>query len=155
MQEVASFGRATKLGALALAPLVALSLAAAVAAPVPVAPGEYDLTTQTVLPHLEEALRHATTRSRECVRQPDATRLFPLLLHPAFTGCHLASAPDSDDGLHFVLRCANPQAATGSAVFTVGADNVSAVLELKMGGKNMTLSQRLHGSRVGACSAPQ
>ena len=55
------------------------------------------------------------------------------------------------DGLHFDLHCANPQAASGSAVFEVGSAEVSALLELKMGGKNMTLSQRLHGPRVGPC----
>jgi hypothetical protein len=138
---------------LTLALLAACSLAGAGATPVPVPPGDYDLTTQTILPHLEEALRYATTRTRECLREPDATRLFPLLLHPAFTGCHLASAPDPGDGLHFVLRCANPEAATGSALFDVGSNHLSAVLEIKMGGKNMRLSQRLSGTRSGPCTA--
>ena len=122
-----------------------------VAAPVSIPPGEYDLTAQTVLPHLEEALRYATTRTRECVREPDATRLFPLLLHPAFAGCHLAPVASQGDELRFVLRCVNPEAASGAAVFDISASNLSAVLELKMGGKNMTLSQKLTGTRVGPC----
>ena len=78
--------------------------------------------------------------------------LFPILQHPAFSGCSLAASGETHDGLHFTLQCANPEAASGSAVFESGASYLSAVLQLKMGGKNMTLSQRLYGPRVGPCS---
>lgn len=132
--------------------LVAMSLSGSAATPVVVPAGEYDLTTQTVLPHLEEALRYATTRTRQCLREPDVTIFFPLLQHQAFSGCSLVPSTGINDGLSFTLRCTNPEAASGSAVFEVGATYVSAVLELKMGGKNMTLSQRLYGPRVGPCS---
>ena len=144
----ARLGRARLLPCL----LAAVSLSGHAAAPVAISPGEYDLTAQTVLPHLEEALRYATTRTRQCLREPDATSLFPLLQHQAFSGCSLVPSAQPSDGLRFTLRCANPEAASGSAVFVVGASHVSAVLELKMGGKNMTLSQRLSGPRVGPCA---
>lgn len=131
--------------------LVATCLSVHAREHVAVPPGEYDLTTQTVLPHLEEALRHATTRARQCLRQPAATGVFPLLLHPAFAGCRLVPDGQAGDGLHFSLRCTNREAASGVAVFAVDGDAISAVLEVKMGGKNMTLSQRLQGQRVGPC----
>lgn len=134
--------------------LAALGLAGQAATSVPIPPGEYDLTAQTVLPHLEEALRYATVRTRQCLRAPDATGLFPLLRHPAFTGCTLVPDARAGDGLHFTLHCTNPEAASGAAVFEVGAGHVAAVLDLKMGGKNMTLSQRIHGPRLGACPEP-
>ena len=130
----------------------AMSLSGAGATPVAVPPGEYELTTQTVLPHLEEALRYATTRTRQCLHEPDATNIFPLLRHQAFTGCSLVPNGQARHGLSFSLQCTNPEAATGSAVFEVDASHVAAVLELKMGGKNMTLSQRLYGRRIGSCS---
>ena len=133
--------------------LAAASLCANAATAVAVPSGEYELTTETVLPHLEEALRYATTRTRHCLHAPDATGMFPLLRHQAFAGCELVP-PDAGagDGLHFILQCANPQAASGAALFQVDDRHVSGVLELKMGGKNMTLSQRLRGPRVGPCS---
>jgi hypothetical protein len=138
--------------ALSAALLAATCVCAQAAAPVALAAGEYELTTETVLPHLEEALRYATTRGRQCLQAPDATALFPLLRHPAFAGCGLV--PDAAaDGLHFRLQCANPEAASGSAVFEAGTGRLAAVLQLKMGGKNMTLSQRLHGPRLGPCPA--
>ena len=130
--------------------LAAMSLSGNAATPVAIPPGEYELTTQTVLPHLEEALRYATTRARRCLREPDATSMFPLLRHQTFAGCSLV--PNTvNDGLNFTLQCTNPEAATGSAVFEVSAGYASAVLELKMGGKNLTLAQRLYGPRVGPC----
>ena len=144
----------TRLGSPQLLPslLAAMSFSSNAATPVAVPPGEYDLTTQTVLPHLEEALRYAITHSRECLGEPEATSIFPILKHQAFSGCSLVPSTEVNDGLRFTLQCTNPQAATGSAVFEVGPGSVSAVLEIKMGGKNMTLSQRLYGPRVGPCS---
>ncbi len=130
----------------------AMSLSTSAATPVALASGDYDLTTETVLPHLEEALRYATTRARQCLHEPDATGIFPLLTHQAFTGCKLAPDPQASDGLRFLLQCQNPEAATGSAVFELDAASVAAVLKIKMGGKNMTVSQRIYGRRVGACS---
>lgn len=132
--------------------LAAMSLSGNAATPVVVSPAEYDLTIQTVLPHLEEALRYATTRTRQCLPGPDTTSIFPLLRHQAFSGCSLVPSAEVNDGLRFTLQCTNPEAASGSAGFEVGPSFVSAVLELKMGGKNMTLSQRLYGPRVGPCS---
>jgi hypothetical protein len=131
--------------------LAALSLPANAATPVAIPPGEYDLTTETVLPHLEEPLRYATTRTRQCLRNPDAKSLFPLLQHPGFDGCDLVPGTEVSDGLRFTLRCTHPENATGSAIFEVGASYVSGVLQLKMGGKNMTVSQTLRGARVGPC----
>ena len=132
--------------------LAATCFCADAATPVALPPGEYELTTETVLPHLEEALRYATTRARQCLRAPEASALFPLLRHPAFTGCGLLPDAQADDGLHFTLHCANPDAASGSAVFALEGGRVAAVLALKMGGKNMTLSQRVQGPRVGPCA---
>ena len=135
--------------------LAALSIVAGAPAsaahPVALPSGEYDLTIETVLPHLEEALRYATTHTRQCLQEPEATGFFPLLRHQAFTGCSLAPDAQRDDGLRFTLHCSNPEAASGSALFDADAGSVSAVLAIKMGGKNMTLSQRIHGRRLGAC----
>ena len=130
--------------------LAAMSVSAE-AAVVALTAGEYDLTIETVLPHLEEALRYATIRTHRCLRQPDATSMFPLLRHQAFAGCSLVPDESAGDALRFILQCKNPQAASGSAAFEVGAAYVSALLDVKMGGKNMTLSQRLYGPRVGSC----
>ena len=122
------------------------------ASTVSVEPGLYELTAQTMLPHLEENLRYATTRTRQCLGTQEASALFPLLRHEAFTGCSLVGESSSDDETHFSLRCNNPQAATGAAHFALQPGRFQAVLYVKMGGKNMTLSQRLDAPRLGACT---
>jgi len=122
------------------------------ASTITIEPGLYELTAQTVMPHLEEALRYATTRSRQCLGTQEASALFPLLSHEAFAGCSLVREAPSDADVRFSLRCDNPQAATGAARFTLRPSEFHAVLYVKMGGKNMTLSQRLTAPRLGACT---
>ena len=138
----------SKSGLVAAVGLCGSSLASTVS----VEPGLYELTSQTVMPHLEEALRYATTTSRQCLGTQEASALFPLLSHQAFAGCALVREAASDSEAHFSLRCDNPQAATGAAHFELQSSGFQAVLYVKMGGKNMTLSQRLSAPRLGACA---
>lgn len=128
--------------------------APALASTVSIEPGLYELTAQTVMPHLEESLRYATTRSRQCLGTQEASALFPILRHEAFAGCSLDHDSTSSGEARFTLRCANPQAATGAAHFELQPAGFQAVLHIKMGGKNMTLSQRLTAPRLSACAAP-
>ena len=137
----------------ALGPVaVAAACQPGLASTLTVEPGLYELTAQTVLPHLEESLRYATTRTRHCLGTQEASALFPLLRHEAFAGCSLVHESSTGSEAHFSLRCANPQAATGGAHFTLQPAGFQAVLDIKMGGKNMTLSQRLSAPRLGACT---
>ena len=130
----------------------AVLCASALASPLVLNPGTYELTVETLLPHLEENLRYATTRQRHCLGTEEATTLFPLLSHPAFAGCVLAGGQTVEDRLEYSLECSNPEAASGVAHLTVSPAGVNGVLEVKMGGKNMTLSQRIAGLRLGACA---
>jgi hypothetical protein len=111
-------------------------------------PGRWTLTTQTLLPHLEEALRYATTRDERCLGAPAADTLFPVLRHEAFAGCTLVATGEVNV---FALRCRNAQAASGRATIEVAGAALTAVLEIKMGGKNMTLAQRVTGTLAGRC----
>jgi hypothetical protein len=124
------------------------------ASTVSIEPGLYEVTAETLLPHLEENLRYATTRTRQCLGTQDAAALFPLLGHVAFAGCALVQESPSAAEARFSLRCKNPQAATGAAEFALESGGFHAVLQVKMGGKNMTLSQRLSAPRLGACTGP-
>jgi hypothetical protein len=102
--------------------------------------GAYDITASTEMPHLEENLRYATVRERRCVREPGS--LFPILQHPSLEGCRLAGA---------LLVCTSPDVATGSVRLDEAPGRLRAVLEIKMGGKNMTFAQRVEAVRLGEC----
>jgi hypothetical protein len=125
--------------------------ASALASPLVLNPGTYALVVETVLPHLEENLRYATTHQRRCLGTEDATTLFPILRHQAFTGCTLTGGRAVEGRLEYALVCVNPKAATGTATLTVSPAALTGVIEIKMGGKNMTLSQRIAGARLGTC----
>jgi hypothetical protein len=114
--------------------------------------GRYEVVAQTLLPNLEENLRYATTRSLRCLGNEVATTLFPILLHPAFTGCQLVGQEPGRDELRFTLQCANPEAATGSALLLLDVQRFDGTLDIKMGAKNMTLSQRISGEKKGDCA---
>jgi hypothetical protein len=123
------------------------------ASPLVLTPGSYELTVETLLPHLEENLRYATTQQRLCLGTQEAATLFPILTHAAFTGCALTGGQVIEGRHEYALVCQNPQAASGVAQLSVGPTRVDGVLEIKMGGKSMTLSQRITGLRVGACQS--
>lgn len=114
-------------------------------------PGAYDVTARTEMPNLEENLRYATTRERRCLHTHELASVFSVLQHPSLEGCKLAEQSRRGDAIRYLLVCASPQVATGAAWLDDGADRVAGVLEVKMGGKNMTFAQRVEAVRRGEC----
>ena len=115
----------------------------------------YELTTETLMPHLEVNLRYATTRKRRCLTPEALFTAFPVLDHPALAGCRLVPAPDPDGALSAAeLACEGGRGTTGSALWRPGpGDRLSGRLEVRLGGKNMTFSQQVSARPVGACAA--
>ena len=116
-----------------------------------VRPGLYEITVQTVMPYLEENLRYATTRERRCLRSHELPPVFPVLHHPSLQGCKLGDERRSGDTIRYLLGCKNPQVATGIARVDIAPGRMMGVLEVTMGGKNMTFSQRIEAARQGEC----
>jgi len=131
-----------------------LLCAAAWASGEAVAPGTYEITAQVVMPHLEENLRYATTRERRCLRGHDLASVFPILRHHSLEGCKLGAETRSGGTTRYVLACASPQVATGAARLDAAPGRITGSLEVKMGGKNMTFSQRIDAVRHGDCAPP-
>jgi hypothetical protein len=129
--------------------LVFLLCAAASACAAAIEPGRYAIVARTEMPHLEDALRYATTREERCLRGDEPGSFFPILHHPALQGCALAG-----ERPHYRLVCASPEVATGSARLDESARRIAGVLEVKMGGKNMTFAQRIEAVRQGRCEMP-
>lgn len=114
-------------------------------------PGAYDITARTEMPHLEESLRYAATREHRCLHAHELASVFPVLQHPSLEGCKLAEESRHGDAIRYLLVCASPEVATGAAWLDGGADRVAGLLEVKMGGKNMTFAQRVEAVRRGEC----
>lgn len=114
-------------------------------------PGDYEIVAQTVMPHLEENLRYATVRERRCLQSEGLASLFPVLSHDSLAGCALDRANRQDEAIRYQLVCQRPDVASGSAWIRLSPGRIEGLLEVKMGGKNMTFEQRIRAMRQGEC----
>jgi hypothetical protein len=118
-------------------------------------PGVYEITARTVMPNLEENLRYATTLEQRCLQLDDLASLFPILRHPSLEGCHLDDERRRGSSIRYRLICASPQVASGAARLDAAGERIAGILEVKMGGKNMTFSQRIEAVRQRDCEPTQ
>ena len=118
------------------------------AAPLQAGQQRYEITTTTVLPHLDEMRRQKNVLER-CITDGALAELFPLLDEPAFRGCTITAQGDANKTLQLVCRSVNGAAGTGR----VAADGNGwrGVLMVKMGGKNMTLEHHIRAVALGPC----
>lgn len=138
--------------ALALA-LPAGVLAADADTPVPAA-GRYVLAVQMILPHLDE-MRRITVRDERCLTAGQVAGLFPVFDQPALRGCKLEYPKRGAESTDYVLVCESARVATGTAHIITAEDGaIFGLLEVKMGGKNMTFTQRSVAERLGECPSP-
>lgn len=122
------------------------------ASPIVSNPGDYKITVETIMPNLEENLRYATVHDQKCLNTQDVTTLFPILQHKSFKDCVLVDDKTAaEQGEFFLLTCQNTNSASGTARLFVNPERIYAILKIKMGGKNMTFSQRIRGFRIGEC----
>jgi hypothetical protein len=57
------------------------------------------------------------------------------------------------DTLTFEITCLGRNEAVGLARYTVAPQRFSGVIAMKMGGKNMTMTEHQVGRRIGNCGA--
>jgi len=114
-------------------------------------PGLYEVTSETVMPHLEENLRYATTREKRCLSHQELSFAFPILSHVSLKGCKLDNEYRLEDAVSYLLECEGGHGTTGTARWYLGADQIRGTLEVKLGGKNMTFQQRITAKPLGAC----
>lgn len=115
-------------------------------------PQLYELITETAMPHLEENLRYATTREQRCLEQIELRSAFAILQYAALKDCRLAEESRQEDVVSYALVCKGGQGTSGHATWQLGATQSTGTLNVKLGGKNMTFSQRITARALGACS---
>ena len=111
----------------------------------------YEVTTETGMPHLEENLRYAVTRDKRCLAEQDLSSAFSILSHASLADCKLRQENRRDDTLSYVLDCTGGHGTIGSATWRIGEDVIRGMLNVKLGGKNMTFFQRVTATLVGEC----
>jgi hypothetical protein len=116
-------------------------------------PQLYEIITETTLPHLEENLRYATTREQRCLERSALESAFPILDSAALKDCTLEQHSRQEDAVSYTLVCKGGHGTTGRATWQLTRAHSTGVLNVKLGGKNMTLSQRVTAKALGACAA--
>jgi hypothetical protein len=116
-----------------------------------VPPQIYEVTTETVMPHLEENLRYTTTREKRCLTHLQLAVAFPILEHPALKGCTLGHETRRGETVSYVLLCTGGHGTTGEAIWHIDPSRIRGTLNVKLGGKNMTFSQSVTALPLGAC----
>jgi hypothetical protein len=111
----------------------------------------YEVTIETVMPHLEENLRYTTTHAKNCITLESLATLFPILDHPVLMGCKLGAEARQADSVSYRLVCSGGHGTTGNALWQLGGDQIRGRLDVKLGGKNMTFSQSVTAKPLGPC----
>jgi len=112
----------------------------------------YDLTTEVGMPHLEENLRYTLRHTRECLTDRMLATVFPILEHPALRGCRLRDGARAGTTVSYQLACDGGHGTKGEAVWKFERPVVWGVLHVTLGGKNMTLYQRVTAVPLGRCT---
>jgi len=108
----------------------------------------YELVIETGLPHLGNNLRYTATHERRRLSQEQLFSAFPLLNSSALAGCRLHQASRTREQATYTLVCEEGSEASGTATWRIGERLVRGILHVKLGGKNMTIYQRVSASRL-------
>lgn len=117
------------------------------------APSEYAIEARIDMPHLRDNPSANDTTIVACLEE--AGDVFPVLGNPAFASCSLGSSEQLGRDSLRLLVCSGASGTTDAALLRRGDDEVTGVLTVRMGGKNMTFAQRIRAQRRGACPAAQ
>jgi len=109
-------------------------------------PGLYAIEYRLEMPHLE---RYAVTnRVERCI---DGERLPVISAKQAFTDCALEDRISEPARLRYSLICEGASTARAFAEYKPAPDGFTGRIFVKLGAKNMTLTEVQSGIRLGAC----
>ena len=115
--------------------------------------GIFDINSEVVLPNLEENLRFSGTKENRCVNSHGINDLFSILQHPSLAKCSLYFGKWHGEIIAYTLHCDSSSGTMGSARLHTRGNRILGVLEVKMGGKNMTFSQHITAKRIAGCES--
>ena len=112
--------------------------------------GNYVIDTQILMPNLEENLRYANSTVTRCLSQFVPDDLFPILSHKSLNGCKLIADKQEGHAFYFTLKCTGTNQTQGYALLRSDGAKLSGTVNVQMGGKNMTFSQRIAATETEA-----
>jgi hypothetical protein len=135
----------------ALAGLACASLLRAADA-VTLAPGRYEVSVRLDLPNIVGAA--ASTLRTLCLSAVDRgpqQGLGVLSENNPYSHCPVANVRQEGTTLSFDIVCPGGNAAVASATYHLAREVFDGRISMKLGGKNMTLTETQSGRRIGDC----
>lgn len=114
-------------------------------------PGAYEVQMKLELPHVEDA--SAQKSSTVCITGSGTRGIVVLSENNPLARCPASNIKQAEDVLTFDLICEGHNQAVATARFRLSQDRFTGAFDMKMGGKNMTMTERQTGHRVGNCDA--
>ena len=114
--------------------------------------GQYEVEVRLELPHVEDLNMSKTAAI--CVAPDRAGGSFGLAVlgdNNPLSKCPVSNVRRDGGTLAFDVVCEGTNAARAAASYTLAGDAFRGRIAMKMGGKNMTMSETQVGRRVGAC----
>ena len=141
--------------ALPMATLVFMVFArfASAAEPVALQDGRYQVNVRLELPYLEDA--GVSKIATICVTSADPGGNHGLVVlsdNNPLANCPASNVRDIGGILTFDIVCPGGNAAIASAKYIVAAQRFEGRITMKMGGKNMTMTEMQSGHRIGECA---
>lgn len=115
--------------------------------------GLYRVEVTLELPHLLDAA--ARRLATICVMpsvEGGARGLTVLSQNNPLGSCPASNVSQDNKRLQFDIACEGKNAAKGRAVYLLSTENFEGRIEMKMGGKNMTMTETQRGRRIGPCA---
>ncbi len=115
-------------------------------------PGMYEVTVTLELPNVV-ATGVGPSTLRRCLTAEDmrSGNAFGVLGDNPLRACPLKDYTASNNRALYRIECPGPNAPFAAGVFDLAKASYRGVITMNMGGKNMTMSERQRGRRVGAC----
>jgi len=116
------------------------------------AAGRYDVDVRLELPHVEDLNMKKTAAICVMPEGGDGSRGLRVLGdNNPLSRCPASNVRQDGSVLTFDIVCEGKNAARASASYTLSEAAFRGRITMKMGGKNMTMSETQVGRRVGAC----
>jgi Protein of unknown function (DUF3617) len=115
-------------------------------------PGRYEISVRLDLPNIEGTV--ASWRRTLCVPAQDHAGQYglgALSENNPFSGCPVANVRREGGTLSFEIVCPGGNAASALAKFQLTSEAFEGRISMKLGGKNMTLTETQTGRRSGEC----
>lgn len=117
--------------------------------------GAYEVSVRLELPHLDSSA--AMKIASICVPAEEVSASLGLTVlsdNNPLSACPISNVQRDGGILSFDIVCPGVNAASASAVYNLQADRFAGRITMKMGGKNMTMTEVQTGRRSGSCREP-